>query len=159
MKPVIELYDKEIVQNYIERGDLRSNDLDVWNSGCHNMIRYTGLGAAIGGGSLFYLARRYQRRWPLPTFVGVVCGLVSGPYASVISLENHWKTEGRDPYTVFRTISKIRNETTSKMFERRAAAAGAKYPVSESQHNNRRDQLSDTTIMDNAKSDTINEKI
>lgn len=156
--PVIELYDREIVQNYIERGDIRSSDLDVLNSEIHNMPRYIGLGSAIGGGSLFYLARRYQRRWPLPTFVGVVSGLVSGLFASTILLENHWKAEGRDPRTVLQTISKISDESTSKLLER-AAAAGAKHPVSESQHNNTRDQSGDTTIMDNVKSNTINEKI
>ncbi|EIM19867.1 hypothetical protein WALSEDRAFT_29995 [Wallemia mellicola CBS 633.66] len=156
--PVIELYDREIVQNYIEKGEIRSSDLDVSNSAIHNLPRYIGLGSAIGGGSLFYLARRYQRRWTLPTFLGVVSGLVSGPIASAILLENHWKTEGRDPQTVIQTLSKISDESTSKLFER-VAATGAKHSVSESQHNNGRDQSEDTTIMDNAKSNTINEKI
>ncbi|EIM19866.1 hypothetical protein WALSEDRAFT_58448 [Wallemia mellicola CBS 633.66] len=155
MPKVIQL-DREIVQDYIERGDLRSNDLDLLNSSLQTTLRYVGFGAVVGGGSLFYLARRYQRRWPLPTFAGVVSGTFLGQYAGAMSFASHFKAEGRDPRLVLQTLATISRESDIKRAER--AAAGVKNRVSEPQHTSRWDQLRDTPTVDNKRSNTNNEK-
>ncbi|TIA90705.1 hypothetical protein E3P99_01446 [Wallemia hederae] len=118
---VVEL-DREIVQQYIDKGELRSNDLDLLNESLQTTLRYVGFGAVAGAGSLFYLARRYQRRWALPAFAGGVSGTFLGQYAGAMSFASHFKQEGRDPRQVLGTLARISRESDVKRAERAAGS-------------------------------------
>lgn len=94
------------------------------NQSLQTTLRYVGFGAVAGAGSLFYLAKRYQRKWALPAFAGGVSGTFLGQYAGAMSFASHFKQEGRDPRVVLSTLARISRESDVKRAESAAGGAG-----------------------------------
>ncbi|TIB63988.1 hypothetical protein E3P77_03322 [Wallemia ichthyophaga] len=97
-----------------------THSLDMLNNSLQTTLRYVGFGAVAGAGSLFYLARRYQRRWALPAFAGGVSGTFLGQYVGAMSFASHFNQEGRDPRVVLQTLARISRESDVKRAQRMA---------------------------------------